>query len=50
VSPSALGALAVIKLCPSFHRACRIAKLFAKHMKVEEQEALLREQVGFRPC
>ena len=34
VSPSAIGAVGLIKLCPQFHGACRIGKLFAKHMKV----------------
>lgn len=27
-------------------QACRVGKLFAKHFKVEEQEAVLRSQVG----
>ncbi|PSC76809.1 CMSS1 [Micractinium conductrix] len=45
VSPSAIGAVNLIKLCPQFNRACRIGKLFAKHFKVAEQEEALRSQV-----
>ena len=46
VSPSAMGAVNLIKLCPQFNRSCRLGKLFAKHMKVAEQEEALRSQVG----
>lgn len=43
ISPSALGSLDCIKMCPEFHAGCPMAKLFAKHMKVEEQAALLEK-------
>lgn len=43
ISPSAIGALDCLKNCQSLHAACPIAKLFAKHMKVPEQAAYLRE-------
>jgi hypothetical protein len=46
VSPSAMGAVNLTKLCPQFNRSCRFGKLFAKHMKVAEQEEALRTQVG----
>ena len=46
VSPSAMGAVNLTKLCPQFNRSCRFGKLFAKHMKVPEQEEALRTQVG----
>ncbi|KAL4458979.1 hypothetical protein ABPG75_013844 [Micractinium tetrahymenae] len=45
VSPSAIGAVGLIKLLPAFNKACRVGKLFAKHFKVEEQEEVLRSQV-----
>ncbi|KAI7837305.1 hypothetical protein COHA_008820 [Chlorella ohadii] len=45
VSPSAIGAVNLIKLCPQFNKACKIGKLFAKHFKVAEQEEVLRTQV-----
>ncbi|GAB4823346.1 hypothetical protein N2152v2_010392 [Parachlorella kessleri] len=41
VSPAAMGAIKLMKHCPGFHKACRIAKLFAKHIKVPEQQELL---------
>ncbi len=43
ISPSAIGALDCLKNCQGLHAACPIAKLFAKHMKVPEQAAYLRE-------
>lgn len=43
ISPSALGSLDCIKKCPEFHAGCPMAKLFAKHMKVEEQASLLQK-------
>ena len=43
ISPSAIGALDCLKNCQSLHAACPIAKLFAKHMKVPEQAAYLKE-------
>lgn len=43
ISPSALGSLDCIKKCPDFHAGCPMAKLFAKHMKVEEQASLLQK-------
>ncbi|PRW59924.1 DEAD-box helicase family [Chlorella sorokiniana] len=45
VSPSAIGAVNLIKLCPQFNKACKVGKLFAKHFKVAEQEEMLRTQV-----
>jgi protein CMS1 len=42
LSASAVGALAMARACPAFGEACRVAKLFAKHLKVEEQVAELR--------
>lgn len=45
VSPAALGAIKLIKHCPAFHKACRIAKLFAKHIKIQEQQELLLKSV-----
>lgn len=43
ISPSAVGAIAMIKACPGFNSSCRVAKLFAKHLKVAEQEVALRQ-------
>ncbi len=43
ISPSAVGALDCLKNCQGIHAACPIAKLFAKHMKVPDQVAYLRE-------
>lgn len=43
VSSSAIGSLDCLKNCQSLHKACPIAKLFAKHMKIEEQAAYLQE-------
>ncbi|KAL3159894.1 hypothetical protein ABBQ38_010290 [Trebouxia sp. C0009 RCD-2024] len=43
ISPAALGAIAMIKSFPTFNKACRIAKLFAKHIKVAEQQAHLQQ-------
>lgn len=41
VSPAATSCLSMIRDCPQFRKACPIAKLFAKHMKLEEQTNLL---------
>ncbi|KAA6425256.1 MAG: hypothetical protein FRX49_04751, partial [Trebouxia sp. A1-2] len=43
ISPAALGAIAMIKSFPAFNKACRIAKLFAKHIKVAEQQQYLQQ-------
>lgn len=41
VSPAATSCLSMIRECPQFRKACPIAKLFAKHMKIEDQIVLL---------
>eukprot|EP00890_Picochlorum_soloecismus_P001688 jgi/Picsp_1/251/NSC_00250-R1_atp-dependent rna helicase ddx1 len=41
VSPSAIGALDMAKACPKLQKGCKIAKLFAKHIKVSEQQSYL---------
>jgi len=41
VSPAATSCLSMIRECPRFRKACPIAKLFAKHMKIEDQITLL---------
>ncbi|KAL0020487.1 hypothetical protein WJX77_009650 [Trebouxia sp. C0004] len=43
ISPAALGAIAMIKSFPAFNKTCRIAKLFAKHIKVAEQQQYLQQ-------
>jgi protein CMS1 len=43
VSPSAMGAVHLIKSCGTFNRSCRVAKLFAKHFKVADQAAALKK-------
>lgn len=45
ISPAATGCLSMIRACPEFNRRCRIAKLFAKHLKVPQQIELLKEAV-----
>ena len=41
ISPSAIGALDMAKACPKLQKGCRIAKLFAKHIKISEQQSYL---------
>lgn len=41
VAPAALRALELLRELPDFHRACPVAKLFAKHIKIAEQVELL---------
>ncbi|EIE21356.1 hypothetical protein COCSUDRAFT_56575 [Coccomyxa subellipsoidea C-169] len=41
VSSAAMGAVGLIKMLPGLNKECRIAKLFAKHFKVAEQQKLL---------
>jgi len=41
ISSGALGALEMIRACPDISSRCQIAKLFAKHIKLPEQAALL---------
>lgn len=43
ISPSAVGALDMAKACPKLQKGCRIAKLFAKHIKVSEQQSYLNK-------
>ncbi|CAL8463198.1 g2732 [Coccomyxa elongata] len=45
VSSAAMGAVGLIKLLPGLNKVCRIAKLFAKHFKVAEQQKLLQGTV-----
>lgn len=42
VSSAAMGAIAFIKSCQEFNAKCKIGKLFAKHIKVEEQQDILK--------
>lgn len=44
ISSSAIGALDLLRACPNFHGYCRIAKLFAKHMKLKEQVDYLQQR------
>lgn len=44
VSPAAMGAIDMMRACPELNSRCPIAKLFAKHMKVEEQASILRSK------
>ncbi len=47
VSPAAMGAVSAIKACPQLNYDCKMAKLFAKHFKLEEQvEALAAAPVA----
>jgi len=41
ISPSAIGACNFIKRCPRINRGRKIAKLFSKHIKIQEQQDLL---------
>jgi hypothetical protein len=41
ISPSAIGALDMAKACPNLQKGCRIAMLFAKHIKISEQQKYL---------
>lgn len=45
LSSAAMGAVNFIKACPDLNRGCRFMKLFAKHIKVEEQVDLLKNSV-----
>eukprot|EP00884_Botryococcus_braunii_P006637 jgi/Botrbrau1/15975/Bobra.0375s0002.1 len=41
ISPAAITCAAAVREMPRYQKECRIAKLFAKHFKVEEQKAYL---------